>query len=166
MVTTRRGQKSASEANPLLEVAERSMQKMQYESATGQSSGKERRLRAVVDKQIQKQASLKAGGGTFKSIFAPKHHPAANDKPKRTHSALYTYFNPKSRASSARCFQQFITMVIVVDMIFYIISTEPKFEGVPMFYYAECITSSIFLIEYLARLYVCTEQVSCDLGCF
>lgn len=167
MATTRRGQKSSNEDRPLLEVTQQSKPTPHYDSASGQQSSNSGRakLRFAVRRQILSQRRQeKAGGGTYKSIFAPKPRAATvkqtQDPNNHVHSALYNYLNPKSHSSSARCFQRFITVVILVDVIFYIVSTEPKYEGVPLFYYAECITSSIFLIEYLSRLWVCTEQVS------
>jgi hypothetical protein len=168
MVTTRRGQKEASESNPLLEVAQRSNKpKTHYDAAAAKSqpgSSGRGKLRFAVRQQILEQRRQNEGrAGTYKSIFGSK--PKATTKkvsnePKHTHSALYEYLNPKSHAPSAKCFQKFITLVILIDVIFYVVSTEPKFEDLSLFYYAECITSSIFLVEYISRLAVCTEQVS------
>lgn len=159
-MATRRGQKG-NEDKPLLEVTQPSS-KTKYDAASHpQGRGK---LRFAVRQQIlaQRRREKTGGGGTYKSIFAPsKPQPTKQVQCGRhTHSAVYNYLNPKSHSSSAVCFQQFITLVIIIDVIFYIVSTEPKFEGMLIFYYAECVTSTIFLVEYLSRLYVCTEQVS------
>ena len=160
MVTTRRGRKN-NEDKPLLEVTQPSS-KAKYDAAIHPESFGRGKLRFAVRQQVLAQRKDKAGGGTYKSIFAPsKPRPTKEVQGgKHVHSAVYNYLNPKSHSSSAVCFQQFITLVIIIDVVFYIISTEPKFEGMPMFYYAECVTSTIFLVEYLSRLYVCTEQVS------
>ncbi|KAL7515717.1 hypothetical protein ACHAXN_013149 [Cyclotella atomus] len=163
MVTTCRGQKETIERNPLLEVAQRSNKpKTQYDAAASRSGASERgKLRFAVRQQILEQRRQKQHAGTYKSIFGSKPKAAAKKvetKPEHSHSAVYDYLNPKSHASSARCFQKFITLVILVDVVFYIVSTEPKFEGSSLFYYAECITSSIFMVEYISRLVVCTEQ--------
>ena len=162
MTTTRRDQKNNSESVPLLEVKQQT--KSQY--ATGESASLPGRgkLRFAVRKQLQLQQLKKAGGGTYKSIFSSSKHrntkQVNEDSSKKTYSKLYSYLNPRSRSSSAFCFQQFITLVIIVDVIFYIVSTEPEYEGMQLFYHVECVTSSIFLVEYISRLYVSTEHVS------
>ena len=77
------------------------------------------------------------------------------------HSQLYTILNPKSKTSHARLFQTTIASIIILDAIIYIISTEPKLQTdhfQTLFYSIEGITSTIFLVEHLARLVVCTEK--------
>lgn len=81
-----------------------------------------------------------------------------NDTEKQKHSRLYNILNPKSHSSSALNFQEFISITILLDSMIYIVSTEPKFAGVSFFYIAEGVTSTIFLIEYIGRVVVCTEQ--------
>ncbi|KAL7522959.1 hypothetical protein ACHAWX_007765 [Stephanocyclus meneghinianus] len=109
-----------------------------------------------------------ASRGIYKCIFSLSERSAKsisalpkakeNTAKVNLHSALYNCLNPKSHSPSALCFQKFITTLILVDVIFYIASTEPKFSGLPLFYYAEGVTSTIFLVEYVSRLMVCTEQ--------
>jgi hypothetical protein len=76
-------------------------------------------------------------------------------------SWLYTLLNPKSRQLTAICFKYFIASVILVDFVIYVISTEPAYqhENRPaIFDTMEKVTSSIFLLEYVARLFTITEN--------
>lgn len=79
---------------------------------------------------------------------------------KTHHSQLYTILNPKSHTPQSRLFQTSITSIILIDAFIYIISTEPQLQHYhPHFFYiVEGITSTIFLIELIARLMVCTEK--------
>eukprot|EP00584_Thalassiosira_punctigera_P002394 CAMPEP_0172537454 /NCGR_PEP_ID=MMETSP1067-20121228/9044_1 /TAXON_ID=265564 ORGANISM="Thalassiosira punctigera, Strain Tpunct2005C2" /NCGR_SAMPLE_ID=MMETSP1067 /ASSEMBLY_ACC=CAM_ASM_000444 /LENGTH=454 /DNA_ID=CAMNT_0013322757 /DNA_START=31 /DNA_END=1395 /DNA_ORIENTATION=- len=79
--------------------------------------------------------------------------------PSKRHSQLYNALNPKSHSSSARLFQKFITIVIIFDVLIYILSTEPGLSHISRFFYdTEAVTSTIFAIEYIARLAVCAEK--------
>lgn len=178
MVPTQRGSKSPSEVRPLVEVAQDFKSKKslydstttsQRESSVCTGRGK---LRFAVRQQMmaRRREQSDASRGIYKCIFSLSERSAKSKSavPKakentakvNIHSALYNCLNPKSHSPSALCFQKFITTLILVDVIFYIASTEPKFSGLPLFYYAEGITSTIFLVEYVGRLMVCTEQVS------
>lgn len=78
---------------------------------------------------------------------------------KNKHSHLYNALNSKSRSPSASLFQKCITSVIVFDALIYILSTEPGLSHLSRFFYdTEAATSTIFAIEYVARLIVCTEK--------
>mmetsp|Transcript_18629 Transcript_18629/g.26962 ORF Transcript_18629/g.26962 Transcript_18629/m.26962 type:complete len:498 (+) Transcript_18629:136-1629(+) len=56
-------------------------------------------------------------------------------------------------------FKNFIATVIVVDLAFFIASTHKKLRHrQQMFYAIEVISSSIFLVEYIARLAMCTQS--------
>ena len=78
----------------------------------------------------------------------------------KTKSFLYTIINPRSRQWPALCFKLLISNVIIFDFISFIISTEPKYRNndFKFFDITEGITSSIFLLEYLVRLYTITEN--------
>ena len=71
----------------------------------------------------------------------------------------YTMLNPRSEAWQARCFKWFITIVILADLIGFIVSTEPDITQDQQVYFHiwEGVTSSIFLLEYIARIVVVTE---------
>ena len=66
--------------------------------------------------------------------------------------------NPRSHCWQARKYKKFITFIILIDLCFFVASTEPAWEGLPVFYFAEGFSSSIFLVEYVARLATVTES--------
>ena len=76
------------------------------------------------------------------------------------HSWIYTMLNPRSTKPQAKLFKTFIATVIVVDLIFFILSTDPNYSDYGIFRHVEAITSSIFLIEYMLRLLTCMESKS------
>ncbi|KAL9180391.1 hypothetical protein ACHAXT_008361 [Thalassiosira profunda] len=83
-------------------------------------------------------------------------------RPRGKHSWLYDTLNPKSSSPSARIFQKIITAVILLDSVVYILSTEPGLAHLSyLFYLTEGVTSTIFAIEYIARLWVCNEKKCC-----
>ena len=92
-------------------------------------------------------------GKIFKAseMVATSHH---------DHSFIYTTLNPKSTQKQAIVFKWFIATVILVDLMLFIISTEPDLsnETQNIFKVTEGVTSSIFLVEYILRLVTCTES--------
>lgn len=76
------------------------------------------------------------------------------------HSFIYTALNPRSSQKPAIIFKWFIAIVILVDLLFFIVSTEPNLrkETQYIFKVAEGVTSSIFLVEYALRFITCTES--------
>ena len=120
-------------------------------------------------------------GSIYNSVFTPKYkkvgqrssvskngrEKSSHIKPDEEHSTtkhtkLYNTLNPKSRIPAAQLYQKFITCVILFDAIIFVISTEPALSQYnnTIFYIIEAITSTIFAIEYFARLLVCTEKKS------
>jgi hypothetical protein len=108
-----------------------------------------------------------AGGPVLDKLFATTRLRRAVEATKgrrRTiiKSYLYTLLNPRSRQWPAVCFKWLISVVIIVDFVVFIISTEPIYRqqgrNADLFQTAEGITSSVFLLEYLARLYTITES--------
>ena len=73
---------------------------------------------------------------------------------------MYTLLNPRSNEWQAASYKWFISIVIVADLLSFVISTEPDITEKQMefFHVWEGVTSSIFLIEYMARLVVVTES--------
>ena len=67
--------------------------------------------------------------------------------------------NPRSNAWQALAFKWFISIVIATDLVMFVVSTEPDLsdEQIEQFQWWEGLTSTIFLIEYLARLITVTE---------
>ena len=94
------------------------------------------------------------GGGADQHQQCPKEH---------KHSWIYDMLNPRSHQLHARIFKNFIASVILIDLSFYVLSTDPKFMkgGVQrheFFVLTEAITSSIFMVEYVLRLLTCVES--------
>jgi hypothetical protein len=75
-------------------------------------------------------------------------------------SLLFTILNPKSRQWQAVWFKYFLSVVIIFDLVVFIIRSEPDLreEDIAFFHTTEGVTSTIFLIEYLARLCTVTEN--------
>jgi voltage-gated potassium channel len=87
------------------------------------------------------------------------------------HSWLYSMLSPHSHQPQAEIFKRFIATVILTDMILFIMSTDPRCisfflntnnndndDSEAFFHIAEGVVSGIFLVEYVARLTVITEQ--------
>jgi len=111
------------------------------------------------------RSKIKTSRSTLNSLFPTHAHDQQNRRnlqnsaPKKSHSKLYDTLNPKSTTPSALTFQRCISFVILLDSLSYIISTEPGLKDFNSFFYViEGITSTIFLIEYIARLTVCREK--------
>ena len=83
-----------------------------------------------------------------------------NSSQKTPHSQLYKILNPKKDSATALLFQTIISEIIIIDPFIYILSTEPLLEQrfAHFFYIIEGITSTIFLMELMARLLVCVEK--------
>lgn len=75
-------------------------------------------------------------------------------------SFVYTMLNPRSNAWQARIFKWFITLVIVLDLVGFILSTEPKLSKSKRHIFSvwEGVTSWIFLTEYVLRFLTVTES--------
>jgi voltage-gated potassium channel len=94
------------------------------------------------------------------SDVAETNHGLGHGHHHHHHSFIYTALNPKSNQKPARIFKWFIATVILVDLLFFIVSTEPNLpqRAQYIFIVAEGVTSSIFLVEYILRLVTCTES--------
>jgi len=125
------------------------MKKNNFESRSNRSI-----FGSVFSASPQLQQTLIKGGRSTNSLPIDV---SKSPKPV-THSQLYTTLNPKSSAPSALLFQNIITVVIVLDLLIYILSTEPTLSHLSFFYAAEAFSSTIFAIEYITRLIVCTEK--------
>ena len=77
----------------------------------------------------------------------------------RPKTLLFTLLNPRSRQWQAVWFKYFISTVILADLIIFVLSTEPNLsdEQRALCHTWEGVTSTIFLIEYLARMYAVIE---------
>lgn len=76
------------------------------------------------------------------------------------HSFWFSMLNPHSKQRQAVAYKHFITSVIVTDLIFFIVSTDPRVQQYDsVFDAAEGVVSCIFLLEYVARLVTITESL-------
>lgn len=130
-----------------------------------------RRRKLASKKQLTKGASnrkkkaiqKKPSGPVLTKIFIeeePKHKLHDGEEDSHRHSYIYSMLNPRSNRTQAVIYKYFIATVILVDLLFFIISTEPHLtkKQIHFFKIAEGVTSTIFLIEYMLRLCVCTES--------
>lgn len=74
------------------------------------------------------------------------------------HSWIYTMLNSKSRAIQAVIFKNMMSVIILIDLIFFVFSTEPRFRECKIFYIEEGVASLIFLFEYIARIITIVEH--------
>lgn len=108
---------------------------------------------------MKKNNAQKSRGGVFKQVFTSKMSSSTMASERNSnHSWVYTMLNPRSNQPHALHFKSFIVSIILIDLIFFIVSTEPSMEGNEVFRIAEGCTSTIFLIEYIARLWVIMES--------
>jgi Ion transport protein len=75
-------------------------------------------------------------------------------------SFIYTMLNPRSTARQAAAFKWFIATVIVMDLVVFVLSTEPNLSDGQRAVFGtwEAVDSWIFLIEYVLRLATVTES--------
>ena len=116
------------------------------------------------DSSTRKFRALEAADGKQ----TPNQQQQQPPPPSRCHSKkfsfLYSLLNARSRQWQAVLFQRVISWVILLDLLSFIFSTEPLLQEPgyekyrDLFHYMEGFSSSIFLLEYLARLKVCTEK--------
>lgn len=94
-----------------------------------------------------------------------RHSPEIQDPMKgRSHSKpkswMYTMFQSRSRARHARVYKFVITALILLNAVTFVFSTVPELQrsfGM-WFFIVEAVTSSVFGVEYGARLVVITEK--------
>jgi len=108
----------------------------------------------------RKHKATKSGQPVLGNLFeSSKDEESSRPTERLVKSWLYTLLNPKSLQLHAVIFKYFIATVIVVDFLFYVVSTEPAYQKnlPPLFAWEEAITSYLFLFEYIARLWTITE---------
>lgn len=124
-----------------------------------------KKKRGVPFYKTAKDGIMKDGSGrkkrnaVYRSVFRKTKSQRLVAREKETqHSFLYNMLNPRSRHLPAVIFKGFIATVIMVDLFFFVMSTEPRYKNHPIFAYAEGISSTIFLLEYLCRLIIVVES--------
>lgn len=110
----------------------------------------------------QRQAKQRSGGAvTTSSSSATTSATTTTTARTSPHkfSFLYALLNPKSRQWQAILFKQIISIIILIDLISFIFSTEPSFQIYNnIFHIIEGISSIIFLFEYITRIITCIER--------
>ena len=98
------------------------------------------------------------GRGVFRSLFHKKKKPS-RARP-RPYSFIYTLLNPYSKKLPAVYFKIFITSVILWDSFLFIFGTDERIyqQNPGLFSVSEGLVSCIFALEYILRLYTCTER--------
>ena len=82
-----------------------------------------------------------------------------NHHHKKRYTWLYILLHPHSRHPHSMLFKSIISAIILIDVLFFVASTEEWADHYPRFFYVEeGIVSSIFLIEYFCRLYVAPQS--------
>mmetsp|Transcript_31079 Transcript_31079/g.75115 ORF Transcript_31079/g.75115 Transcript_31079/m.75115 type:complete len:740 (+) Transcript_31079:45-2264(+) len=77
------------------------------------------------------------------------------------HSVVYMTVHPRSKTREAKIYRRLTTWLIVIDLISFFWSTDPNYHHFPyitVFRSIEGVVSTFFLGEYLARLWVVTEN--------
>jgi voltage-gated potassium channel len=94
----------------------------------------------------------------LRTLFTPK--PSEIEDMEQKHSWLYMMLHERSEVWYAEIFKRFISTLIIGDLLAFVISTEPQIydDYSTFFRLIEGITSSIFLVEYIARVSVCIEN--------
>jgi len=87
-----------------------------------------------------------------------KLSPKASLSRRAQRSYVYTMLNSKSRQRQAMIFKKVMAWIILTDVTFFIVSTEPGYKHFHIFYHEEALVSSFFLLEYIVRLWTITES--------
>lgn len=114
----------------------------------------------------RKMLKKKPSGPVLTKIFVQEEEPPPpppathGEADEHHHSYVYSMLNPRSNRPQAVVYKHFIAIVILVDLLFFILGTEPDLSTSTKHFFkvSEGVTSTIFLIEYIARLCVCTES--------
>lgn len=134
--------------------------------------GHKRRSSLMMGRQLQGLTSVRHGPVLQEILMKPRRlerdeiNEWSNDPEnlpngnRRSKSFLYTMLNPRSNALQAVTFKWFISLVIVLDLVSYTVSTDPDLtaEQIKRCHKWEGLTSSIFLVEYLFRLLTVSES--------
>uniref|UniRef100_A0A0G4I2Q4 Ion transport domain-containing protein n=1 Tax=Chromera velia CCMP2878 TaxID=1169474 RepID=A0A0G4I2Q4_9ALVE len=86
--------------------------------------------------------------------------PSSALPPKKQHSWLFSMLNPNSKRVQALVYKRSVAVVVCLNTFAFIIGTHNNIEKRyhSFFYSMEAVVSSLFLAEYLCRLWVATES--------
>lgn len=147
---------------PLLQVSSKSQSvpALRRRRSSSKSTTNKRRHSTTTHKIAKKKEAEKPVLTKIFNESIPEEEPAATSQHHHEHSFVYTTLNPRSNQLSARIYKYFISAVIMIDLVFFIVGTEPNLptSSQHVFKVNEGITSTIFLIEYMSRLCTITES--------
>ncbi|KAG7341941.1 ion transport protein [Nitzschia inconspicua] len=109
--------------------------------------------------QMTRQESTMLRKGVLEKVFDLNNSEDQEDL-SHEHTMLYLTLHPRCKNPEAKIFKKFITCIIILDLFSFILSTEDALYAPNqlIFHCLEGVTSSIFLIEYMARLVTITEN--------
>mmetsp|Transcript_26997 Transcript_26997/g.41419 ORF Transcript_26997/g.41419 Transcript_26997/m.41419 type:complete len:475 (-) Transcript_26997:446-1870(-) len=113
--------------------------------------------RNAVSSPYRSNKKREKGKGVFNKLYGPNLSSLSTIR-DANHSWLYSLLNPKSCQPHAVVFKHVISVVIIFDLVSFIFSTEPTLKDYHIFYVIEGFTSTIFLLEYIARIITITEK--------
>eukprot|EP00940_MAST-03C_sp_MAST-3C-sp2_P000019 g19.t1 len=131
------------------------------------SSDEERNGQSKINRKRSACVQLSARAGHLYQMRALTHpfrssRKKKNNKdknPRKSHTWLYSMLNGKSRKPQSKYFKAFVTTVICISVLSFILSTEPAFDDASFFFdFCEAFSSCVFLLELAARAYVVTEK--------
>ena len=148
---------AAEDPEPLMVTEQASLRRRKPQKGKSRPQGLGKRQSA------RKMITKKTSGPVLTKIFVEEEPPRPlqdGEPDEHHHSYVYSMLNPRSHKPQATVYKYFMSTIILVDLVFFIISTEPHLSK-PFKHFlkvTEGVTSSIFLVEYIARLIVCTES--------
>lgn len=154
------------------------------EDRTSEMTGGRRRRASMKKQMSRRKKNQRPGlpsreasvytGSVYGNIFQRNENPAAKTKAKEQkvqkvptkaplhqridHSYIYTMLNSKSRQRQAVIFKNVMAWIIITDLMFFIVSTEPGYNRFRIFYLEEGFVSCFFLLEYVVRLWTIAES--------
>lgn len=119
------------------------------------SAGQRRR---AMHPELYHNEHAESRASVLRTLFTPK--PSEIVDLEQRHSPLYIMLHPKSEVWYAQIFKRFISTLIIVDLLAFVISTDPQImeQYHVIFRTIEGVTSCIFLVEYIARISICIEN--------
>mmetsp|Transcript_8634 Transcript_8634/g.17395 ORF Transcript_8634/g.17395 Transcript_8634/m.17395 type:complete len:509 (+) Transcript_8634:198-1724(+) len=124
--------------------------------------GPKRRSKATKSKS-KPSASASFSSSSSAELLPLSHVDKKDQKPQQLHhSFLFRMLDPHSRTWQASSFRRFITTVILIDLAFFVLSTDESLRLMPqrLYYIEEGVVSTVFLIEYVARSWTVPEARS------
>lgn len=116
----------------------------------------------------KRESKVESNDGVFRNVFRRSKLLSTMKKRRKLrrhrmnqdfkHSWVYTMLNSKSRAIQAVVFKNIMSAIILIDVFFFVFSTESRFRDRKVFYIEEGVASLIFMCEYIARIITIIEH--------